>query len=248
MEALKAAITPKTRVLIVNSPSNPTGGVMPAEDLDAIAQICKSNPKLWVFSDEIYARLVYDGSGCAPSYMKSAEAAGVLDRCVMFDGASKTFCMTGWRLGWAVMPEALAARIHLLMVHAIGCSANFTQVAGTAALEGPQDTVEAMIAEYKIRRDYVVERLNAMPGVVCPSPAGAFYAFPDVSAVGIPCEELATGILNEAGVAVLPGTDFGKQGAGHIRISYVRSMDVLKEGLDRIETYIKSLAGGAGKL
>jgi len=149
--------------------------------------------------------------------------------------------MTGWRLGWAVMPVDLATRIHLLMVHAIGCSATFTQRAGVAALDGGGEQLVAMLDEYKARRDYVCDRLNRMPGVRCAVPAGAFYAFPNVSGTGLSCEDFASRALAEAGVAILPGTDFGPNGAGHIRISYVRSMDVLKEGLDRLEAFVVSL-------
>jgi len=241
MAALAAAVTPKTRVLILNSPSNPTGGVMPKADLDAIAVLAKANPRMWIFSDEIYARLVFDGQSIAPSYMSSARDHGVLDRAMMFDGFSKTYCMTGWRLGWAVMPPPLAERIHLLMVHSLGCTANFTQSAGVAALTGPQHAVDEMIQEYQRRRDYVIGRLNAMPGVTCATPKGAFYAFPNVEGTGMGCRELSEILLNTAGVAVLPGTDFGDKGEGHIRISYVRNMDILKEGLDRIEKCLVDL-------
>lgn len=161
---------------------------------------------------------------------------------MVFDGASKSYCMTGWRLGWAIMPPPLAERVHLLMVHTIGCSANFTQVAGAAALTGPRDGLDAMLTEYRARRDYVCGRLNDLPGVTCATPAGAFYAFPNVTGSGLTCEEFASRALAEAGVAILPGTDFGAGGAGHIRISYVRSMEVLKEGLDRLEAFVVGLA------
>jgi aspartate aminotransferase len=149
--------------------------------------------------------------------------------------------MTGWRLGWAVMPPALVERVHLLMVHTIGCSANFTQVAGAAALDGPRDGLDSMLEEYRKRRDYVCDRLNTFPGVTCATPAGAFYAFPNIAATGLSCEEFASRSLHEAGVAILAGTDFGAGGAGHVRISYVRSLDVLEDGLDKLEAFIIGL-------
>eukprot|EP00039_Didymoeca_costata_P004100 m.71317 g.71317 ORF g.71317 m.71317 type:complete len:397 (+) comp12236_c0_seq3:49-1239(+) len=238
LDKLEAAITSKTRIIIVNSPSNPTGGVATEEDLNKIASIVKKHPKIWVFSDEIYAKLIFTGSQVAPSFLKAAEAHGILDRTIMFDGASKTYCMTGWRLGWAVMPTSLAERVHLLLTHSLGCTATFTQTAAVAALKGPSDPIDEMVAEYKKRRDYVVERLNKMPGVSCASPDGAFYAFPKVSDTGLSGSDLASELLNKAGVAVLAGTDFGAASGDYIRISYVRGMDVLKEGLDRMEKYL----------
>eukprot|EP00040_Diaphanoeca_grandis_P044826 m.13732 g.13732 ORF g.13732 m.13732 type:complete len:398 (+) comp9830_c0_seq2:92-1285(+) len=239
--ALEAAINEKTRVVIINSPSNPTGGVTSAEDLAKFATIVKKWPRLWVFSDEIYALLVYDGEKVAPSFLTTASEHGLLDRTCMFDGASKSYCMTGWRLGWGILPVSLVERVHLLMVHTIGCTAQFTQVAAVAALEGSQDMLHTMVADYQKRRDYVVARLNAIPGITCHTPKGAFYAFPNVTATGLADREFADRALVEGGVAILPGSDFGSGGAGHIRISYVRNMDVLKKGLDRLEAFVKGL-------
>eukprot|EP00041_Stephanoeca_diplocostata_P006775 m.93616 g.93616 ORF g.93616 m.93616 type:complete len:383 (-) comp16532_c0_seq22:503-1651(-) len=180
MDALEAAITDKTRIILVNSPSNPTGAVQTMDELTALARLVQRWPRVWVFSDEIYAQLVYD-MRIAPSYLKAAAAVGVLDRCVMFDGASKTYCMTGWRLGWSVMPKALCDKVHLVMVHAVGCTANFTQAAGVVAVGGDDAFIRKLVADYKDRRDYVVKRLNTMPGITCASPAGAFYVFPNVN-------------------------------------------------------------------
>jgi aspartate/methionine/tyrosine aminotransferase len=159
----------------------------------------------------------------------------------MVDGFSKTYCMTGWRLGYAICPQPLQERLHLLMTHAVGCTAMFTQSAGVAALRGPQDDVAKMIEEYKKRRDYVVDRLNAMEGVQCERPAGAFYVFPSIEGTGKTSQAVADHLLNEAGVATLPGPDFGACGEGHIRLSYVRDMATLKEGLDRMESGLKTM-------
>lgn len=240
-DALESAITEKTRVIIINSPSNPTGGVTSEEDNETLAKIVKKWPRLWVLSDEIYSQLVYDGSSLSPSYYSTAAKHDLLDRTCLFDGASKAYCMTGWRLGWGVLPKPLAERVHLLMVHSIGCTAHFTQVAGIAALQGPQDSLAEMMVDYEKRRDYVVSRLNGMAGVQCNTPKGAFYAFPDVRGTGLSCKEFASRALYEAGVAILPGSDFGSEGDGHIRISYVRNQEVLKKGLDRLEYFVKEL-------
>ena len=192
----------------------------------------------WVLSDEIYSRLTYDRTEGAVSIYS---LPNMKERVLLVDGFSKTYCMTGWRLGWAVMPEALARRTDLLAVHSYGCVATFTQEAGVAALEGPQDSVNEMVDEYMRRRDFVVGALNDIDGVECPTPDGAFYAFPDVSSFGKTSKEIADLLLNEGGVAVLPGTDFGANGEGKIRLSYVGDMDTLKEGCDRIAKVLTKL-------
>lgn len=191
MAAMRAAVTPSTKLIVLNSPANPTGGVMPLEDVEEVAALAIQNDA-WVLSDEIYSRLVYKDGGAGedipnpnPNPNPSVFALpGMKERTVLVDGFSKTYCMTGWRLGWAVMPAELARKVELLLVHSVGCTATFTQAAGVAALEGPQEGVEDMVEEYQRRRDYVVGALNDIPGVVCPVPAGAFYAFPDVSRFG----------------------------------------------------------------
>ena len=172
MDAFRAAITPATKLIVLNSPANPTGGVMPSDDVEEVARVATENDA-WVLTDEIYSRLVYpaeDGTpGSAPSVFS---IPGMRDRTVLVDGFSKTYCMTGWRLGWAVMPPALARRVELLVVHSVGCTATFTQEAGLAALVGPQEGVDAMVEEYRRRRDFVVGALNDIPGVSCPVPEG----------------------------------------------------------------------------
>ena len=242
MDAFRAAITPATKLIVLNSPANPTGGVMPSDDVEEVARVATENDA-WVLADEIYSRLVYpaeDGTpGSAPSVFS---IPGMRDRTVLVDGCSKTYCMTGWRLGWAVMPPALARRVELLVVHSVGCTATFTQEAGLAALVGPQEGVDAMVEEYRRRRDFVVGALNDIPGVSCPVPEGAFYAFPDVSSFGLSSKEVADRLLSEGGVAVLPGTDFGANGEGKIRLSYVEDMETLEEGVRRIAATLGNIA------
>ena len=242
MDAFRAAITPATKLIVLNSPANPTGGVMPSGDVEEVARVATENDA-WVLTDEIYSRLVYpaeDGTpGSAPSVFS---IPGMRDRTVLVDGFSKTYCMTGWRLGWAVMPSALARRVELLVVHSVGCTATFTQEAGLAALVGPQEGVDAMVEEYRRRRDFVVGALNDIPGVSCPVPEGAFYAFPDVSSFGLSSKEVADRLLSEGGVAVLPGTDFGANGEGKIRLSYVGEMETLEEGVRRIAATLGKIA------
>jgi aspartate aminotransferase len=245
MGQFNLALSEKTRLVIINSPSNPTGGVMPKEDLDQVMAACEARPKCWVLSDEIYSQLTYDNIGTPPSALSYPS---MRNRTIAIDGFSKTYCMTGWRLGWAVMPVSLSQRVHLYMTHAIGCSASFTQIAGIAALSGPQDILKEMVEEYQRRRDYICERLNAMPGVTCAKPQGAFYVFPDVSAVGLPCRELAQRLLFEGHTVCLPGTDFGAVGEGHLRFSYVRNMETLVAGMDAVESIItKIVAEKQGK-
>jgi len=242
LEALKHAVSDKTKLIIVNSPGNPTGGAMTSEHLEAVAQIAL-DAGCWVLSDEIYSRLIYSGELCAPSMLS---IPAIRPRLIVADGFSKTFCMTGWRLGWAIMPEELAAKVELLVVHCFGCTASFSQIAGVAALAPEMDShVAAMVTEYKGRRDAVVDLLNNIPGVRCPTPTGAFYAFFDVSSFGIPSAEIASKILHEGGCALLPGSDFGVASEGYLRISYVSSMDVIEEGIKRIATVLASLEAGA---
>eukprot|EP00871_Galdieria_phlegrea_P000713 jgi/Galph1/1642/GphlegSOOS_G302.1 len=235
MEALKKAITPKTKLLIMNSPNNPTGGVMPKEDIFEIAELSKKH-NFFVLADEIYSRLVYTDEK-PPSIWS---IPGMKERTILIDGFSKAYSMTGFRLGWAVMPQELTRKVEPLLVHAVGCTPPFVQAAGLAALQGSQESVEKMAQEYKKRRDLVVKELNSIPGVWCPLPEGAFYAFPDISSFGLSSKQVANILLEKGMVAVLPGTDFGTHGEGRIRISYVAPMENLKEGLRRIR---ETLAG-----
>jgi aspartate/methionine/tyrosine aminotransferase len=236
LEAFDRALSQRTRLIILNSPANPTGGVIPREDLEHIAEAAR-RLDVWVISDEIYTRITFDG-GIAPSI---ASLPGMPQRTVIVDGFSKTYAMSGWRLGYGIMPEELARQVELLLTHAYGCTAEFTQWAAVEALRGSQDWVMAMVAEYRRRRDRVVARLNAIPGFSCREPQGAFYVFPNVTALGLPVDELAGRILREAGVALLPGTAFGQNGEGYLRLSYATSMENLDEALERLEAFARAL-------
>lgn len=221
-------VSDRTRMVVLNSPSNPTGGVMPLSALEHIAEVaCKRD--FWVLSDEIYARLVYGQA--APSI---ALLPGMAERTIICDGFSKTYAMTGWRLGYGIMPRPLAERVELLLTHSVGCTASFTQVAGIEAIEGPQEQVEAVVAEYRRRRDALVSGLNEIPGVRCRMPQGAFYVFPNVSAFGYTSDWLAEYLLEEAGVAVLPGTSFGKNGEGYLRLCFANSLENILQALERM--------------
>jgi len=238
LEAFDARVGPRTRLIVLNSPANPTGGVLPQADLEHIATKAEQFDA-WVLSDEIYARLAYDGRA-APSI---ASLPGMLGRTIIVDGFSKTYAMTGWRLGFMVMPEALAERVELLLTHSIGCTATFTQFAGIAALTGPQDQAEAKVAEYQRRRDRIVAGLNALPGVSCRIPQGAFYAFPNVKSFGLSSTEIARRLLDEAGVAVLSGTDFGPNGEGYLRLCYATSVETIDGALEQMQKFFHGLSG-----
>lgn len=209
--------------------------VMPMEDLKRLATLADKFD-FWVLSDEIYSQLVYSGT-----YTSIASLRGMAERSIVVDGFSKSYCMTGWRLGWAIMPADVAARVELLLVHSVGCTATFTQAAGVAALAGAEDGVEMLYEEYRRRRDIVVEGLNEIEGVRCEVPEGAFYAFADVRGVGKGSKEVAGVLLKEGMVAVLPGTDFGEGGEGYIRISYVSEEKELREGLRRMKETIEKM-------
>lgn len=229
LAAFDAAVSDRTRLVIINSPGNPTGGVMPPAALAHVAAAARAHD-FWVLSDEIYGRLAYDG-GVVPSI---AALPGMAERTIICDGFSKTYAMTGWRLGYGIMPEPLAERVELLITHSVGCTADFTQWAGLEAITGPQEPVAAVVEEYRRRRDLLVAGLNAIPGVRCRTPQGAFYVFPNVSAFGRPSTWLADYLLEEAGVALLPGTAFGKYGEGYLRLCFANSLPALQEAVERM--------------
>ncbi len=233
LDAFDELINEKTKLIILNSPSNPTGGVIPPADLEHIASQAEQF-ECWVMSDEIYARIVYDGLK-APSI---TALPGMKERTIIVDGFSKTYSMTGWRLGFGIMPMELAKRIDLLLTHSIGSTAHFTQFAGLEAVTGPQDMVDVMVTEYQRRRDAIVDGLNALPGFVCQKPQGAFYVFPNISETGMDSTELANLILEKASVALLPGNSFGGFGEGYLRISYANSLENIQKGLDRIKAIL----------
>jgi aspartate aminotransferase len=236
LEAFHQLLSPRTRLVILNSPGNPTGGVIPGADLVEIARAARKYD-FWVLSDEIYMRLAYDGLK-APSI---ASLPGMMDRTIIVDGFSKTYAMTGWRLGFGIMPRSLAQVVELLLTHSVGCTAEFTQVAGLEALNAPQDQAEAMVHEYQARRDAIVAGLNAIPGITCQRPQGAFYVFPNIKSIGLPSNQLAGILLEKAGVAVLPGSDFGQHGEGYLRLTYANSLDNIRQALDRIGKLVAHL-------
>ncbi len=237
LETFREKLSDKTKMVILISPANPTGGLVPEADLADVADLLRDRD-LMVLSDEIYSRIWYEQR---PASITKFE--GLVDKTIILDGFSKTYSMTGWRLGYGVMPEWLAEAVTTLMVNSNSCTASFTQRAGMEALTGPQDSVTTMVAEFKRRRDAIVAGLNEIPGFRCSLPAGAFYAFPNVTGTGLPSKELAEAILEEAGVACLNGADFGEFGEGYIRFSYATSMDNILEAVARIKKLSERWAG-----
>jgi len=229
LDVFESKLSTRTKMVVLNSPANPTGGVIPLDDLARIADLLRDRDVL-ILSDEIYSRIFY---GTPPQSITQFD--GMLDKTVILDGFSKTYSMTGWRLGYGVMPRWLADAVNLLMVNSNSCTASFTQRAGMAALTGPQECVTAMVEEFRKRRDAIVRGLNAIPGFRCTQPEGAFYAFPNVSATGMSSRELADLLLYEAGVAALSGTAFGSYGEGYLRFSYANSLENIQEALTRIQ-------------
>lgn len=236
LEAFDRLISDRTRMIILNSPCNPTGGVMPLEDLQHIAAAAQRH-NCWVMSDEIYARIVFDGLSAPSIYA----LPGMAERTIIIDGFSKTYSMTGWRLGYGIMPASLANRVGLLLTHSVGCTAHFTQFAGLEAIRGPQDNVDRMVAAYQERRDAIVSSLNRMPGVTCRKPQGAFYAFPNIKAFGLSSDEMANLILEKANVALLPGTSFGQYGEGYLRIVFANSLENIQAALEKLGNLFASL-------
>ena len=228
LDWLRDHITDRTRLLILNSPQNPTGGVIPAEQVGAIAGMVRERD-LMVLADEIYSRIYYDQAPVSISTFP-----GMLEKTILLDGFSKTYAMTGWRMGYGVMPKWLVEAVGLLIVNSSSCTASFTQRAGLAALEGPQDAVDAMVAEFRRRRDAFCDGLNSLPGFRCARPGGAFYAFANIRGTGIDSRQLAERLLQEAGVACLSGTAFGAYGEGYLRFSYANSYENLMEAVERI--------------
>jgi aspartate aminotransferase len=238
--AILQKLTPRTRLVILNSPQNPTGGVMASSEMAALAAGLAGRDEVFVFSDEIYHRLIYEGE-----HTSLAQFPALRDRVIILDGFSKTYAMTGWRLGYGIMHPELAEQVIRLMINSNSCTATFTQLAGIEALRGDQSSVNAMLEEFRRRRKVIVEGLNQIPGFRCAQPHGAFYAFPNVAAVGIGARELADALLNEAGVACLPGTAFGEWGEGYLRFSFANSVENIRKALDRIETWVRKNAASA---
>ena len=233
VDELASLISDRTKLIILNSPHNPTGGVMPERDVRAIAKAIGERD-IMVLSDEIYSRLLFEGS-----HFSIMSVDGWKDRTIMLDGFSKTYAMTGWRMGYGVMRADLATHIARLMTNSNSCTASFTQVAGVEALRGDQTSVQKMCAEFKRRRDVFVAGLNKIPGFSCRVPHGAFYVFPNITGTGWKSKKLADAILEEAGVACLSGTAFGDFGEGYLRFSIANSIENLEKALERINAWAK---------
>ena len=234
LDLLRKRLSPKTKMLVLNSPQNPTGGMIPPEDIRAIADLVRDRD-LMVLSDEIYSRIYY---GEAP--VSIASLPGMLEKTIILDGFSKTYAMTGWRMGYGVTPEWLVDAVNKLMVNSNSCTATFTQHAGIAAIEGPQQPVDAMVAEFRRRRDAFCAGLNQVPGFRCALPGGAFYAFANITGTGVGSKELADYLLYDAGVSCLNGGAFGAFGEGYIRFSYANSYQNLMLAVERIKAAVVS--------
>ncbi|MBI2122541.1 MAG: pyridoxal phosphate-dependent aminotransferase [Armatimonadetes bacterium] len=232
-EALRRLMTPKTRLVVLNSPHNPCGSVLTRNDIEAIAEIVARSNAM-VLADEIYWQIMYDST-----HTSIASLPGMKDRTIILDGFSKAYAMTGWRLGFGIMRKDLAAKMAQLMVNSNSCAAAFSQIAGIAALRGPHEPVKKMVAEFRRRRDVIVAGLNAIEGVNCAVPAGAFYAFPNVMQVDRDSKRLADFLLSEGGVACLSGTAFGEHGRGYLRFSYANNVEKIEEGLRRMKEALK---------
>jgi aspartate/methionine/tyrosine aminotransferase len=237
-EAVLDSITPRTRLLIINSPANPTGGAIPRETIETLVTGLEKHPHVAVMSDEIYARMTYDGR----EHVSLLSYPQLEDRLILLDGWSKTYAMTGWRLGYAVWPAALAEGATRLAINCHSCVNSAAQFAGIAALDGPQDSVGEMVAAFDARRHVIVDGLNGIDGMRCRTPGGAFYAFPNITGTGMSARELQTGLLEEAGIAAIAGTSFGAHGEGYLRFSYANSVENIRRALERMSEYLSTVA------
>ncbi|HEY7727951.1 MAG TPA: pyridoxal phosphate-dependent aminotransferase [Candidatus Eisenbacteria bacterium] len=238
-EDIERLLTPRTKLLILNSPHNPTGTVLTPKDLDEIAALVRDRD-VWVLADEIYSKILYEGT-----HESIATRPGMAERTILLDGFSKTYAMTGWRLGYGVMNPTIAKHVARLATNVYSCPTTFVQRAASAALGGPQDEVRAMVAEFRRRRDIIVDGLKAIPGIRCTKPSGAFYVFPNIRALGMKSAEAERALLEEAGVAALSGTAFGSNGEGYLRFSYANSVEQIREGLKRFDALVQKHAGAA---
>lgn len=235
VKELESLVTPKTKLLIINSPQNPTGGVLTKDDLEQIARIANDND-LWVLSDEIYSRILY-----GIKFESVTQFDGMPERTIILDGLSKTYAMTGWRLGYGVMNPELAGHVARLVTNCNSCTSAFSQMAIKEAITGPQDAAENMVRKFNKRRDIIVDGLNAIDGISCKKPLGAFYAFPNIKSLGKTSKEMETYLLEEHGVAALAGTSFGEFGEGYIRFSYANSSENIKKALERVKVAVSKL-------
>ena len=235
VDALRSLVSPRTKLIIVNSPNNPCGSVIPEDDLKTIAEVANEVDAV-VLSDEIYKDFYYEGE-----HVSITKFDGMPERTVVLDGLSKSYAMTGWRVGYGLFPEELVEPVTRLVTNSVSCTAAFSQLAAVAAIEAPQDSVTSMVAEFKRRRDVLVSGLNAIDGISCPVPTGAFYAFPNITGTGLPSQEFETRLLDEAGVSALSGTSFGVFGEGYARFSFANSQENLKEALRRMSDWVATL-------
>ncbi len=236
LEELAANVNSRTRLIILNSPENPCGSVLTRAELQRIAEIVKETPDLYVLADEIYKDILYEGE-----HHSIATFPGLAERTIILDGFSKSYAMTGWRLGYGIMPEELVPHVTRLAVNSVSCAATFSQRAAIAALEGPRDQVEAMVQEFNHRRRLITDGLRSIPGISCPEPEGAFYAFPSIRETGLSSGEFEERAMNEAGVALLSGAAFGQYGEGYVRLSYANSQENIQKALEQLDTFVRSI-------
>ena len=235
VDEFMSLVTDKTKMIILNSPQKPTGGIMTKEDLEAVAKIAKEKD-IYILSDEIYLNIIYEGV-----HQTIASIPGMQERTIILDGFSKTYAMTGWRLGYGAMPEELAEKVTQLQINSNSCTCTFSQYGAIEAVVGPQDDVLQMVAEFKKRRDVIVDGLNQIDGISCLRPHGAFYVFPNVKELGIDGKKFSDFLLEKYGVAALSGTAFGKYGEGYLRFSYANSVENIEKALDRIDQAVKAI-------
>ncbi|MGD1049154.1 MAG: aminotransferase class I/II-fold pyridoxal phosphate-dependent enzyme, partial [Candidatus Krumholzibacteriaceae bacterium] len=233
VDELRTLVNEKTKLIIVNSPQNPTGGMLTKKDMKAVAELADKYDA-WILSDEVYSKIVYEGR-----HVSIYDFPEVKDRTILLEGHSKTYAMTGWRLGYGIMPPKLAEAVARLQTNSNSCTASFTQVAGIEALTGPQSKSRKMVREFKARRDLIVDGLNSIPGFKCLKPKGSFYVFPNITGTGMKSKDLEVFLLEKAGVAGLSGTSFGKYGEGYLRFSYANSQENIRKALDKIRGALK---------
>ena len=236
LSRLPELVNERTRLLILNSPENPCGSALTGAELETVAEVVRSHPDMYVMSDEIYKDILYSGE-----HHSIAALPGMAARTIILDGFSKSYAMTGWRLGYGILPPELVAHISRLATNSVSCAASFSQIAGVAALDGPQDAVQAMTAEFARRRRLIADGLQAIPGINCPEPEGAFYAFPSIKGTGLTSAEFEERAMQEAGVALLSGSAFGEYGEGYVRLSYANSQENISKALERLDGMVRGL-------
>ena len=236
VDEVAGQITPRTKLMILNSPNNPCGSIIEKGELEGLAELARDHD-IVILTDEIYRRFLYEGE-----FASVTSFPGMRDRCIILDGFSKTYAMTGWRIGFGVMPLELVEPISRLSTNSVSCTASFTQMAVLEAMDGPQEDAHAIVAEFKHRRDVIVEGLNRIPGVRCPTPKGAFYAFPSVEGTGMTSRQFADGLLEEEGVACLAGESFGEYGNGCVRFSFANSAENIERALERMQRFVAKRA------